>query len=101
MGRVWCFLIIEYGAFDRRTAPYPFLSVLWKNLTIRGWTIYNFVEESDEQVVEGAKRYLYEGLRSGALRPLIDRTFSLEEIAAAHDYLEASNHMGKVVVKVQ
>ena len=93
--------IIEYGAFDRRTAPYPFLPVLWKNLTIRGWTIYNFVEEADQLAVEQAKQYLYEGLRSGTLKPLIDRIFPFEQIAAAHDYLEASNQMGKVVVKVQ
>lgn len=93
-------IILEYGAFDRRPAPYPFLSVLWKNLTIRGWTIYNFVEESDAQVVERAKAYICDGLRSGALQPLIDRIFTLEQIATAHDYLEASNHIGKVVVKV-
>ena len=94
-------IILEYGAFDRRPAPYPFLSVLWKNLTIRGWTIYNFVEESDTRVVERAKAYIYDGLRSSTLKPLIDRTFTLEQIAEAHDYLEANNHMGKVIVKVQ
>lgn len=36
----------------------------------------------------------------GKLRPLMDRTFALEEIAAAHDYLDGGKATGKVTVRV-
>ncbi|WP_375162230.1 zinc-binding dehydrogenase [Fictibacillus sp. WQ 8-8] len=33
--------------------------------------------------------------------PIIDRTFaSLEDIIDAHSYLEAGNHVGKIVITV-
>ena len=35
---------------------------------------------------------------SGRLRPVVDRTFALEEIAQAHEYLEKQQQTGKVVV---
>ncbi len=36
----------------------------------------------------------------GKLRPLMDRTFPMEEIAAAHEYLESGKAVGKVTVRV-
>ena len=37
---------------------------------------------------------------TGALRPVVDRRFTLEEIAEAHAYLETNANVGKVVVTV-
>ena len=34
----------------------------------------------------------------GQLKPLVDRTFPLEEIAEAHRYLERQEQFGKVVL---
>jgi NADPH:quinone reductase-like Zn-dependent oxidoreductase len=34
------------------------------------------------------------------LRPIIDRTYALEEVRAAHDYVEKGHAHGKVVLKV-
>jgi NADPH:quinone reductase-like Zn-dependent oxidoreductase len=39
-------------------------------------------------------------LRDGRLKPIVDRTFALSEIAAAQAYLEADKHVGKVVVRI-
>jgi len=35
---------------------------------------------------------------AGRLKPVVDRTFSLAELRAAHEYLEKSQMFGKVVV---
>jgi len=45
---------------------------------------------------------LYEVLRhvfAGRLKPVVDRTFALEEVRAAHEYLEKSQMFGKIVLK--
>ena len=39
-------------------------------------------------------------LSDGRLRPIIDRSFALTEIAEAQAYLEADKHVGKVVMRV-
>ena len=37
---------------------------------------------------------------NGTLKPVIDKTFPLENIVEAHRYLESNQHVGKVVVTV-
>jgi NADPH:quinone reductase-like Zn-dependent oxidoreductase len=39
-------------------------------------------------------------LASGALKPVIDRIFPLEQIVDAHRYLESNQQFGKIVVTV-
>jgi len=36
---------------------------------------------------------------SGAIRPVVDRTFPLEEVRRAHEYMEKSEMFGKIVLK--
>jgi len=42
--------------------------------------------------------YVLKGLAGGALKPVIDRTFSFDEIREVHRYLESNGQFGKVVV---
>jgi NADPH:quinone reductase-like Zn-dependent oxidoreductase len=35
---------------------------------------------------------------AGRLKPVLDRTFPLQEIRAAHEYLEKGRMFGKIVV---
>ena len=37
-------------------------------------------------------------IESGAVRPIIDATFPLEDAAKAHAHMEASNHVGKILL---
>jgi NADPH:quinone reductase-like Zn-dependent oxidoreductase len=39
-------------------------------------------------------------LVSGALHPVIARTFSLDEIVEAHRFMESNKQVGKIVVTV-
>jgi NADPH:quinone reductase-like Zn-dependent oxidoreductase len=54
------------------------------------------------QRAESARRFLNDllpALTDGRIRPVIDRSFPLDEIAAAGAYLEADTHVGKVIVR--
>jgi NADPH:quinone reductase len=55
------------------------------------------------QRAESAKRFaadLLPALSDGRLRPVIDRCFPLDQIAAAGAWLEADKHVGKVVIEI-
>jgi NADPH:quinone reductase-like Zn-dependent oxidoreductase len=51
-------------------------------------------------VKSSAVEYIVKGLASGALRPVIDRTFKFDEMVDAHRYLETNEQFGKIVVTV-
>ena len=69
-----------------------------KALTVKGYTLYEFV--SDPVLRRKAERFIYENLEQGKLNPKIDRTFPLDQIVAAHRYLESNQQVGKVGVSV-
>jgi NADPH:quinone reductase-like Zn-dependent oxidoreductase len=45
-------------------------------------------------------RIRVDGLAAGKLKPLIAKTFPLDQIVAAHRYLESNQQIGKIVVTV-
>ncbi len=91
-------IIFEYGALSPAPAIYPLFSALKKGLTVRGYTLFEITRDP-EKLARG-KQYVYDGLQSGALKPIIDRTFPLDAIADAHRYMESNEQKGKIVVTV-
>jgi NADPH:quinone reductase-like Zn-dependent oxidoreductase len=71
---------------------------LAKGLTLRGYTLFE-IAKVPERLARG-KQFTYGGLESGALKPIIDRTFPLESIVEAHRYMESNQQKGKIVVTV-
>jgi NADPH:quinone reductase-like Zn-dependent oxidoreductase len=52
---------------------------------------------------ESTRRFvadLMPALRDGSLRPIVDRSFPLSELAQAQAYFEADRHVGKVVIRI-
>jgi NADPH:quinone reductase-like Zn-dependent oxidoreductase len=91
-------IIFEYGALDPAPTIFPLFPTLAKGLTVRGYTLFEIVR-NPEKLARGMK-YVYDGLQSGALKPIIDRTFPLDAIAEAHQYMESNQQKGKIVVTV-
>jgi NADPH:quinone reductase-like Zn-dependent oxidoreductase len=89
-------ILIEYGGLSREPTPFPFLTVLAKTLTLRGYLVHEIIRDAAR--LETAKRFIFEGLRSGALKPVIAKVFAFDEIVEAHRYLETNDQFGKIVV---
>jgi NADPH:quinone reductase-like Zn-dependent oxidoreductase len=90
--------IFEYGALSPLPTTFPLFPALSKGLTVRGYTLFEIVR-NPERLARG-KQFVYSGLESGALKPVIDRTFPLESIVEAHRYMESNQQKGKIVVTV-
>jgi NADPH:quinone reductase-like Zn-dependent oxidoreductase len=91
-------ILLEYGALSPEPTPFPLFTVLGKSLTLKGYLYAEIV--SDPQALARAKAFILEGLTSGALSPIIAKTFPLENIQEAHRFLEANQHIGKIVITV-
>ncbi len=90
--------IVEYGALSPDPTPFPLFSALKKGLTVRGYTLFEIVKDAEK--LSRGKQYIYDGLKSGALKPVIDSTFPLDAIVDAHRYMESNQQKGKIVVTV-
>jgi NADPH:quinone reductase-like Zn-dependent oxidoreductase len=91
-------IIFEYGSLALAPTPIPLPDILSKGLTIRGYTLFE-ISGHPEKLRLG-KEFVYDGLKSGAFKPIIARTFTLDEIVEAHRYMESNQHVGKIVVTI-
>ena len=78
------------GATSGPNPPAQLHRVWWKQLTIVGSTMGT---RADFEAV-------YELVRTGQAKPVIDRVFPLEAIREAHERLEAGEQLGKIVLTV-
>jgi len=78
------------GATTGPNPPAALHRIWWKQLTVFGSTM------GTKQDFEGA----YELIAGGRARPIVDRVFPLAEAATAHEYLEAGEQLGKVVLSI-
>jgi len=91
-------ILLVYGALSSEPTPFPLFTVLGKSLTLKGYLYAEIV--ADPEALERAKAFILQGLKSGALRPIIAKTFALSDIQDAHRFLEANQQIGKIVVTV-
>ncbi|MFD9548554.1 zinc-dependent alcohol dehydrogenase family protein [Nocardia salmonicida] len=85
--------LVTVGWLDPRPAPYPADPITM----IR---YMSFEHTLDPVVVRRIAAFLTAGIRTGALRPVIDTVFTLDDIVAAHRYLEQGHHTGKIVATI-
>jgi len=91
-------ILFLYGALSTEPTPLPLFDVLGKWLTIRGYVLMEIT--GDPKRLDRAKRFINDGLADGSFKPLIAKTFPLQEIVEAHRYLESNQQIGKIVVTV-
>jgi NADPH:quinone reductase len=82
------------------TAEINMAAVMMKRLTLTGSTLRARPVAFKSLVADELQRYVWPHVESGALRPVIDKTFPLAEAAAAHAWMEAGDHIGKIVLVI-
>jgi NADPH:quinone reductase-like Zn-dependent oxidoreductase len=91
-------MLIIYGGLSAQPTPFPGGLAMLKGLTMRGYTLFEMTRAPAR--LSKAKDLILDGIRSKKFVPIIDRTFHLRDIADAHRYMEAGEHVGKIVVTV-
>jgi NADPH:quinone reductase-like Zn-dependent oxidoreductase len=91
-------ILFLYGGLSSEPTPLPLFQVLGKMLTIRGYMLLEFT--TDPLKLEKLKKYIVDSLATGRLKPIIAKTFTLDQIVEAHRYLESNQQVGKIVVTV-
>lgn len=74
--------------------------LLMRRLQVIGSTLRARPVEEKASIASAFRARFGPSLEKGGIRPIVDRVFPLEEAAAAHRLIEASEHFGKVVLQV-
>lgn len=74
--------------------------VLRRRLAITGSTLRPRSIEFKATIAHKLRRHIWPLIESGRIRPVIYKTFPLEQAAQAHALMEASVHIGKIVLQV-
>jgi NADPH:quinone reductase-like Zn-dependent oxidoreductase len=85
-----------YGALGDGTTPMPVLEMIAKVAAIKAHNIW--LTSGDPVRQKDAVEFILKGLKAGALKPMIDRTFKFDDMVEVHRYLENNGQFGKIVV---
>lgn len=72
--------------------------VLGRRLTITGSTLRPQSTAEKTAIARDVEKNVLPLLEAGTIKPVIFATFPLERAAAAHELMESSSHMGKIVL---
>lgn len=90
--------VFIYGALSDQPTTLPLLDIIPREPVIRGYNLFGTTTDPDR--LARAVAFVFDGLKSGALRPRIAQTFRFDQIVEAHRALERNEHIGRIVVTV-
>ena len=77
---------------------FNFMPMMLKRLTFTGSVLRSQPTEEKTRIAKGLRETIWPLLDSGTMKPLIYKTFSLKDAAAAHQLMESSQHIGKIML---
>jgi len=81
-----------------KVKDFDFMSVMLKRLTITGATLRSRPLAAKAGIAAALREKVWPLLDSGAVMPKLHATFPLEQARQAHELMESSAHLGKIVL---
>ncbi len=91
-------ILFIYGSLSNQPTPYPHWTVALKGLEHPWLGVLRHFKQAG--ALPARARHHPGGPAAGHLKPVIAKTFTLDQIADAHAYLESNQQIGKIVVTV-
>jgi putative PIG3 family NAD(P)H quinone oxidoreductase len=92
--------LVQIGLMGGEAAPLDFRRILSRRLTVTGSTLRPRSVQEKGQIAAALRQEVWPLLEQGRVKPVIHQTFPLVQAAAAHRMMEASEHVGKIVLVV-
>jgi len=92
--------LVHVATLGGGTVELPIIKLMIKRLVVTGSTLRPRPADEKARLAAEVERVVWPWVAAGKVKAIIDRTFPLAEAAAAHAFLEAGAHLGKVVLTV-
>jgi len=72
--------------------------VMLRRLTVTGSTLRARTVAQKTQIADALREKIWPLIEKGAVKPVIHATFPLEQARQAHEMMESSSHLGKILL---
>lgn len=93
--------LVQIAFLQGAKAEVNFAEVMIRRLSITGSTLRPQSDSAKTRIAEALHSHVWPMIEAGDLAPVMDSTFALEQASAAHERMESSAHIGKIVLKVE
>jgi NADPH:quinone reductase len=90
--------LVQIGTQGGAKAEINVAAIMQKRLVYTGSTLRPRSVAEKGAIAAAVREHVWPLLESGAVKPLIYKTFPLQDAAAAHRLMESSAHIGKIVL---
>jgi putative PIG3 family NAD(P)H quinone oxidoreductase len=90
--------LVQIGLLESESTTIDLRRILGRRLTLTGSTLRPRPIEEKGAIAAALRREVWPLLDGGDVKPIVYRTFPLQEAAAAHQMMESSEHIGKIVL---
>ena len=95
-----CGRIVFIGTMGGATAPINLGIIMQKRLQLYGTVLRARPIEEKIALTQAFHKHALPLLTQGAIKPVVDRIFALEDAPAAHEYMASNANFGKIVLRV-
>jgi NADPH2:quinone reductase len=92
--------LVQIAFLQGPKAEVNFATLMTRRLTMTGSTLRPQSDLAKARIAESLREKVWPLLESGRVAPVMDSEYPLEEAARAHERMESSGHIGKIVLKV-
>ena len=92
--------LVQIAIQNGPKAEINLLMLMMKRLTITGSTLRSRDNDFKSTIAKKLHQKVWPLLSSGQIKPVIDSTFALCEAEMAHERMESSQHIGKIILTV-
>lgn len=92
--------LVQIAFLGGAKAEINFAPLMMKRLTMTGTTLRPQSDLAKAGIATELREAVWPLLEAGRIAPVMDSEFAFEDAAGAHAHMEASQHIGKIVLKV-
>ena len=92
--------LVQVAFMQGTKAEIDLLPIMLKRLTVTGYTMRPRTPQEKAGIAAALKQKIWPLLAQAKVVPVIETVFDLEQAAEAHALMEASTHIGKILLRV-
>lgn len=93
--------LVQIAFLQESKVALDFLPIMIKRLTFTGSTLRPRTVAQKAAIAQNLLEHVWPLLESGKVKPVIHSTFPLRDVKLAHELMESSRHIGKIMLEVK